>query len=161
MITKGCRNPTVICGHRYLYLKSFDFPCKLTNVISPKGIIVTHRDFLPGRVFPKSNQLFVCIKADRDRHPFPQLHIVQNPDDDLMRQRYTSTWKARYIPHWPQGGLIQRDRSRGNRFENIAYIGVEEEITMELKVSKWAKKLNHMGLTWYPITEKEKWHNYS
>ena len=36
---------------------------------------------------PNSRQLFVCCQADRSRHNYAQIHIVQNPrglDKNLM-----------------------------------------------------------------------------
>ena len=140
----------------FLYLKKFNFPCKLTNVVPSDGIIIAHRDFLPSKLVPNSKQVFVCIKADRDKHPFAQLHIVQNPNDDL-----DFMWQRHYLPHWPQGRLIPRDGKREDRFENIAYLGSEYELAQEIKGSSWEKQLCSLGLTWHLVTEKNRWNDYS
>ena len=105
---------------------------------------------------PNSKQLLICIKADRDKHPFAQLHIVQNPDDDL-----TYMWPRHYLPHWPQGMLIPRDGNRGDRFENIAYFGKKHELAQELKSYQWEEYLCSLGLKWHIITEEHRWHDYS
>lgn len=140
----------------FLYLKKFNFPCKLTNAIPPDGVIIAHREFLPGKLMPNSKQLFVCIKADRYKHPFAQLHIVQNPTDDL-----DVIWQRYYLPHWPQGRLIPRDGKREDRFENIAYFGSEIELAQEIRRSSWEKRINSLGLTWHQVTEKDRWNDYS
>jgi hypothetical protein len=140
----------------FLYLKKFNFPCNLTNVFPSDGIIIAHRDFLPGILMPNSKQLLVCIKADRYKHPFAQLHIVQNPNDDL-----NSMWQRHYLPHWPQGRLIPRDGNRGDIFENIAYLGTEYELAQEIKNSSWERQICSLGLTWHLVKEKDRWNDYS
>lgn len=140
----------------FLYLKKYNFSCNLSNLVPPDGIIIAHRDFLPSKLTPNSKQLFVCIKADRDKHPFAQLHIVQNPNDDL-----NFMWQRHYLPHWPQGRIIPRDAKRGERFENIAYLGNEYELAQEVKSSSWEKQINSLGLTWHLVTEKDMWNDYS
>lgn len=138
----------------YLYLKTDGFPCQLVNTIPNEGIVVAHRDSFPYELRPTSKVLMVCIKADRNLHPYAHLHIVQNPQE-------TKTFKNTYfIPHWIQPGLIPRDSQRGELFENIGYFGISHNLAKELKAPSWRKKLRELGLNW-KIIAREKWHDYS
>ena len=62
----------------YLYLNDYGFPCKLVDEIPDEGIIVTHRDYLDDSFRPSAKSMLVCLRADVDRHPYSQLHVVQN-----------------------------------------------------------------------------------
>ena len=98
------------------YLSKLGFPCHLTSQLPDEGIIVTHREFFSNRMIPNRRQLFVCVVADFWRHPFAQLHIVQNARDPLLT-RTSPAWPAGFMPHWPETALIPRDPARGETFE--------------------------------------------
>lgn len=138
----------------YLNLKDRGFPCQLIKTLPSEGIIVTHRAFLPFHLRPSPKVLIVCIKADYDPHPYAQLHLVQNPQDvNKVKQGY-------YISYWPQPGLIPRDPNRGDRFENIAYFGIEKNLAPELRAPAWSEKLKDLGLNWQVIS-RDRWNDYS
>jgi hypothetical protein len=150
----------------YLRLKATGFPCELVGTIPHEGIILAHWDSLPSDLRPNSTQLIACFQADRARHPYAQIHIVQNPlglDTDLMLlgDRYLLPGKRYYMPHWSQPGLIPRDPTRGDRFENIAFFGIEENLAPELRGAAWREQLAAMGLKWQAVTQFERWHDYS
>ena len=65
----------------YLYLKADGFPCNLVGTIPDEGIVIAHRDSLPYELRPTPKVLMVCIKPDRNPHPYAQLQVVQNPQD--------------------------------------------------------------------------------
>jgi hypothetical protein len=138
----------------YLRLKTDGFPCKLTGIIPNEGIILAHRSSLPFNLIPKPKQLIVCLKADHEQHPYAQLQVVQNPQDTkTVRDSY-------YISLWSQPGLIPRDLARGDRFENIAYFGIEKNLAPELRDSSWSEQLKSLGLRWL-IASQERWNDYS
>ena len=58
----------------------------------------------------------VSVRADREPMFYAHYEILQNK---------SSLWAKNhlYIPHWPQPGLIERDRSRGQSIENISFFG--------------------------------------
>jgi hypothetical protein len=124
-----------------------------------EGIVVAHWDFLPQSVQPGSKVLIVCIQADRAQHPYAQLHIVQNPQEEML-VRSIKLWESYFMPLWPQPGLIPRDRARGDRFENIAYVGREENLARELRESEWQEQLKDLGLQW-EIVSRDRWHHYT
>lgn len=144
----------------YLRLKGDGFPCELIGSIPESGIIVAHWDFLSVNLKPGPKVLFVCIQADRARHPYAQLHIVQNPQEEML-VRSVTFWESHYIQYWPQPGLIPRDPARGERFENAAYIGRELNLAPELKETSWYEQLKTMGLHWRVVDSRDRWNDYS
>ncbi|NEP79124.1 MAG: hypothetical protein F6K17_01925 [Okeania sp. SIO3C4] len=138
----------------YLYLKEDGFPCTLVGTIPDEGIVIAHRDSFPYELRPTPKVLMVCIKPDRNPHPYAQLQVVQNPQDAKnLRNSY-------YIPLWRQPGLIPRSLERGDRFENIGYFGISHNLAPELKAGSWSKQLEELGLNW-KVIPKHRWHDYS
>jgi hypothetical protein len=138
----------------YLHLKRSGFPCHLIGSLPDEGIVLGHRDSLKYELRPTQKVLMVCMKADQAAHPYAQMHVVQNPQETEVVEN------AYFICHWPQPGLIPRDSSRGDRFENIAYFGISYNLAPELKDPSWSQTLADMGLQW-TIVPKERWHDYS
>ncbi len=139
------------------YLKKKGFQCYLTNIIPAHGIIITHRDFLKNQMKPSSTQLFVCIIADTYRHPYAQLHIIQNQADKISKQ---NQWPSFFIPHWPENGLIERAKNRKNQFVNVSYFGSLKRLAPQLRNTGFKQKLQEMGFNW-TIVPPNKWNDYS
>ncbi len=148
----------------YLYLKSIGFSCELINDLPDDGVVVTHTDFISTHFKPKPKMLLVCIQADRPRQPYAHLYLVQNVQDATQNPQAVFNrlffGTRYYIPYWPQPGLIPRDPSRGDRFENIAYLGIKENLAPELQDPAWANQLADLGLRWHVIGP-EAWNDYS
>lgn len=143
----------------YLYLKATDFPCQLTTTIPTEGIVISHRQFLPNNLQPGAKLLIICLQADRVRHPYAQLHVVQNPRQQAF-QRLFKPWESYYITHWPQPQLIPRNPSRGDRFENVAFFGLEQNLIPDLRQPSWSKRLSERGLNWQVYSNPKQWNNY-
>lgn len=144
----------------YLRLKESGFPCKLISILPDSGIVVAHWDFLAPDIKPGAKILLVCIQADRARHRYAQLHLVQNPQEEML-VRSVNLWKSYYMPFWPQPGLIPRDTARVNTFQNAAYIGRAINLAPELQETSWSEKLQAIGLNWHVIEQRDRWHDYS
>lgn len=138
----------------YLRLKEHNFPCQLVDTLPDEGIVLAHRDSLPYELRPASKVLLVCLKADREPHPYAQFHIVQNPEEAKLLSN------SLYIPHWPQPGLIRREVTRGNQIKNAVYMGISYNLAPELKEAAWQGKLQQLDLSWQ-IRPRELWHDYS
>jgi hypothetical protein len=150
----------------YLHLKADGFPCELVGTIPPAGVILAHWDSLPADFKPNSKQLIVCFQADRARHPYAQVHIVQNPQGALTQlmllgDRYLLPGEIAFMPLWAQPGLIPRDPTRGDRFENVAFFGLAENLAPELREPAWAEQLAAIGLQWHLVSEFDRWSDYS
>lgn len=156
-VKRGMYNWTL---QTYLRLQENGFPCELIGEIPESGIIVAHWDFLPQDLKPGSKLLFVCIQADRARHPYAQLHLVQNPQEEMLL-RSVDLWKSYYMPYWPQPSLIARDRARGDLFQNVAYVGRAINLAPQLQDESWREKLKAMGIDWRVVDQRDRWHDYS
>lgn len=143
----------------YLHLKDKEFPCQLVGTMPTEGIVLAHRDFLPDNLQPTPKLLIVCLQADRDSHPYAQLHVIQNTQDEMTSQ-LGSVWQSYYMPHWRQAMLIPRDSRRGDKFENVAFFGVIGTLAPELQTDVWIQHLHALGLIWN-VVEFQRWHDYS
>jgi len=144
----------------FLRLKDNGFRCELANSPPSRGIIIAHKDFLGEFSRPNRFTLLICLKSDRLPHSYAQIHVVQNPNDNLggMQQEFV---KSFFIPHWVQPSLIARDTARSDKFRNICYMGSEFELSEEFKKDSWEKTLKNMGLNWHCNTAANSWADYS
>lgn len=150
----------------YLRLRENRFPCQLVSQLPDTGIVIAHRAYLPDRLKPNSHQLLVCLQADWGRHPYAQVHVVQNARQKGKRYLPITDYLLRcctnvHLKHWPQPGLIPRRPGRAEIFENIVYFGTEENLAGELKEASWAGRLSALGLNWITNTNANSWHDYS
>lgn len=144
----------------YLYLSKYGFPCQLVNVMPDKGIVLSHRDYLEDSFKPNSKLLLVCLRADVDRHPYAQLHVVQNPHQEIPKG-FMSLWESHFIPHWPQPSIIPRNPERGDIFENVTFLGNEINLVPEFREQIWYDQLKDLGLKFQKKLSHDEWHDYS
>jgi hypothetical protein len=138
----------------FLQLKRAEIDCELVSEFPDEGIVLGHRRSLPSVFRPPARLLLVCLKADYDWHPYAQIHVVLNPKETKTHR------KTFYMPHWPQPGLVPRDLARGDRFENIAYIGAIENLAPELRDASWEKQVAGMGMKWL-LPAQDRWNDFS
>jgi hypothetical protein len=143
----------------YAYLSRMGFPCHLTDRLPEEGIVVTHREFFRNRMVPGPRQLFVCVVADFYRHPFAQLHLVQNGHHPLLVRR-SPAWPAAYVPLWTETELKPRDPARGETFKNIGYFGLPTRLAPQLRSETFATLLRNHGFT-FRIVDRHHWNDYS
>lgn len=143
----------------YLYLNDYGFPCKLVDTMPDEGIVVSHRDYLSDSFRPSSKSLLVCLRADVDRHPYSQLHVVQNPHQAIPKG-FMTLWESHFIPHWSQPSIIPRDPNRGDRFENVTFLGNEINLVSEFREQGWYEALKNLGLKFQKKLNHDEWHNY-
>jgi hypothetical protein len=136
----------------YIRLKGSGANCQLVDTIPESGIIIAHRYSLPFHFKPTVNQFLICVKADHDRHPYAHLHVVQN-----VQEANDSSY---YIPLWAQPGIIPRNPARGNKFENIAYFGIEKNLASQLQDSRWHQVMSDLGVN-FSVVSKKRWNDYS
>jgi len=146
----------------YLCLMRAGFQCKLVHSMPDAGIIISHRAFLSDDFCPNVKQLLVCIKADWGRHPYAQIHIVQNRHEGFSRvYRYFMPGKSYFMTHWLQSGIKPRAGDRENLVKNIAYIGREVNLADELKTQDWHDRLSDLGFNWLPVFNPLLWHDFT
>jgi hypothetical protein len=143
----------------YLRLKQDNFPCQLTDTFPQAGIVLAHRDSLRYDIKPNSKTLIICVEGSQTSHPFAQFRVVHNQRELFQTAKSHNNWQGQtrisvakgchFIRHWPQPGIIPRDRDRGDRFENVAYFGTGANLASELLQPAWKEKLASLGLSWH------------
>jgi hypothetical protein len=142
----------------FLYLKAYGFPCVLTASLPDEGIIITHSDLLSTFLRPSAEQFIVEIKPDRSlRCIFSNFVIVQNKRDSVHFGMRRLLINSAFVDYWPQAGLMPRDPTRGDRFENICYMGNEEQFLDNAE--ELGLELRKLGLKWRMVPRNE-WHDY-
>jgi hypothetical protein len=132
-------------------LRRADILPTIGDALVPGCINIAHRDSLNRLLTPYHRSYVVGIRADR-----PPLHscnweIAQN---DLAPKRS----RMRYLPLWPQPGLITRDAARGSRIERIAYFGRTSSAPAWFYDGAFAGELSRLGVT-FEIRD-EQWFDY-
>lgn len=143
----------------YLYLNDYGFPCQLVDTMPDEGIVISHRDYLKESVQPGSKLLLICLRADVDRHPYAQLHVVQNPYQAIPKKIMT-LWESHFIPHWLQPSIIPRDPDRGSIFENVMFLGNAVNLVPEFRSPTWYEELEKLGLKFKTKLSHDQWHDY-
>ena len=94
----------------------------------------------------------IGVRADRPPMYGCARVVVQNNlvDDDPTH---------RFIPLWPQPGLVPRDRARGARIENIAYFGRATSLEPWIERGDLRQRLAALGVT-LRVCERS-WNDYS
>jgi hypothetical protein len=143
----------------FIRLREHGFPCHLTHTIPPAGIVITHSDFLPRFLRPTRQQFFVEIKPDRLLNcRFANFVIVQNRHDPIRSGFARWLIDSAFVYYWPQPGLVSRNADRGDRFENICFMGNERQFLKEGQLI--AAELTRLGLMWRMVP-RSGWHDYS
>jgi hypothetical protein len=105
----------------------------------------------------------VCYQADRPRHPFAHMHLVQNGEDAGYNGRSALARLAglqlRYVPLWTQPGLLPREESRGDTFTNVGYFGIRDELDPSLAEAAFTDRLHERGFN-FTIIDPTRWHDY-
>jgi hypothetical protein len=171
----GARHAVTV--RTYIELRRDGFPCELTDELRPDAIVVTHTDFLPhtgsdadspwkrrGRLDDAMRSAFVlCYQADRPRHPYAHVHLVQNGADATHNGHSVLGRLAgldlRYLPLWTQPGLLPRRQTRGDEFTEVVFFGIPGELDPGLADPVWHERLRRRGFN-FRIADVADWHDY-
>jgi hypothetical protein len=149
----------------YLQLTATGIACQLTRELPQEGIVLCHSNVLRPVDWSAQTQqnlqwaasperFLICIKAEAALSAIAPMHIVQNPAEaSPLANRY-------FIPHWPQPQLLKRSHSRGDRFENLAFLGHDNSLAAELKSPDWQNALAERGLCWQVVANTNHWNQY-
>lgn len=138
----------------YLRLSAAGVNCQLASDLPEEGIVLCHGNALrTAEIKPSAKRLLVCMKAEGPLSAAP-FHIVQNPTEaSCFANRY-------FIPHWPQPQLFARDKDRGDRFENLAFFGHQDNLAKELQSYAWQVALAERGLRGRVVANSNPWNQY-
>ncbi|APV48731.1 hypothetical protein BWI17_02950 [Betaproteobacteria bacterium GR16-43] len=96
-------------------LRERGYEVGLSDRFVPGAICIAHRDDANGFASRAADAFLVIVRADRAPVHACDLAIVQNGLDAAPHERF--------VPLWPQPGLLPRDASRGSAIRNLAYHG--------------------------------------
>jgi hypothetical protein len=118
----------------------------------PAGeICLVHRDDLNEFASGAHRAYIVAVRADRPPVKVAQWVIEQNalaPDSG----------RRRFLPHWPQPGLVARDSTRGERVARMAYFGRTGALPAWLSEPSFGAALEEQGVA-LEIRDRA-WHDY-
>jgi hypothetical protein len=151
-----------VTTHSWIYqtwslLQKSGIPCNLLETLPVSDIAI----FLSMSLAAKSktslnpNLFLVDIVAHSRPHPAAHFHLVHN--------KAHARWLPRslFIPHWPQPYLIPRDPHRGDRFENVCFVGDPEQLALEFIFPSWSERLKKELQLHFQIRTADQWHDYS
>ena len=143
----------------FMHVRALDLSCDITCTFPDEGIIVAHSDFLPSSAKPTTRRFIVEIKPDRHlKCMFTNFVIVQNRRDSLHKWMVRLFVPSAFVHCWPQPGLIPRDHSRGDKFENIRFFGSRHQFLHD--EDKLRSNIEELGLRW-KVVPRDEWHDYS
>src|SRR5471032_480327 len=116
----------------------------------PGTISIVHRDDMNHFASDGHASYLVVVRADRARVAACDIAIAQNA---LKLAR-----NERFIPLWPQPGLVPRDPSRGTRVEHIAYHGRTGTVPAWFGDPGFRRDLDRRGMR-FDVRESE-WERY-
>lgn len=143
----------------YLYLQAAGVNCRLSSTLPDAGVILTHSDFLSANMCASRTQFLVEIKPDRPLAcTFANFVVTQNRRDPIASGFRRFLIPSAPVPYWPQPGLRPRDPARGDRFENVSYMGNPEQFLADRDAL--AAEVAQLGLQWR-MMPRERWSDYS
>ncbi len=132
-------------------------PCNLIHTIPVSDVAIFLKMSLTTKCKPSlsPNLFLVDVVAHGSPHPAAHFHLVHN--------KAHARWLPRslFIPHWPQPYLIPRDPDRGDRFENICFVGDPAQLALEFIAPSWRERLKSELQLNFKIKGSDQWHDYS
>lgn len=142
--------PSAWCMLTYLRLRArSDRPLRLSNRPDRAAINVVHAHQLAG-LGGARDCFFVSARADLDNRLFAHAQVVQN--------RAQSGPDAVWIDHWPQPGLLARERPI-EAVRAVGYLGIVYNGNLALGEEYWTTLLATRGMA-FVKPEVEHWHDY-
>lgn len=144
-------------------LRDAGFDCEIVGKLPASGIVCAHPQALPAHLPFRAELYLVSMQLDWWIYPYANCHVVANIAQasglDALAEVYREP--VFYIPHWIHAGLVARDPLRGDRFENVAYVGGVANLAEPFRSSAWADQLRGHGLTWIVNDSERTWHDFS
>jgi hypothetical protein len=130
------------------------YPVTLSPTFVPGAVCVAHNDHVEpdGR---SAHSFVVAIRADRPRTFICDWQVVQSPSSKLWISK-----RDYYIPFWPQPNIIPRIESRGNRVENLVYMGEQRNLAARFRTRDFEDQLARLGVR-LKVRGRDQWQDYS
>jgi len=132
-------------------LVELGFDVTLGETFPPGALCVAHWDALNRYMSGAHRARVIGVRADRPPLFGCECVVVQN---NLLPE----TAHRRYVPLWPQPGLIARDPARGDRVERIAHFGRTERVPGWMSGTLLRERLAAIGATL--VISEQQWNDY-
>lgn len=149
----------------YLMLKNQNIPVQICNDYPEQGILLIHRAFV--RSFVWNPRLFVVsMQWDYKRDDRAQLHLVSNhwktrPSALGLMDRISAPGLQFFVQPPMHPHLVERNPDRGDRFENIAFLGAEKNLEADFQTPYFREKIRELGLKFLIVDDPAKMNDYS
>jgi len=117
---------------------------------APGAACVAHRDDLDRFASGAHASFLVAVRADRAPVHACDIAIAQNALDLRANERY--------VPLWPQPGMLARGKDRDTRVQTLAYFGRTSSAPAWFRDPRWRASLARRGVS-FEIREHA-WHDY-
>lgn len=138
-------------------LQKSGIPCNLLETLPVFDIAIFLSMALASKCKPSLNPNLFLVDIVAHNHPHPAAHF------HLVHNKAHARWLPRslFMPHWPQPYLIPRDPDRGDRFENVCFLGDPEQLALEFIFPSWSERLEKELQLHFKIKTADQWHDYS
>ena len=123
-------------------LRDAGMPVRLDNRVPGEGLVVFYagdKKRVWREIDPRGRAMLVAVRSDRHPVGFADVEIVQNASSADGR-------RTRYLPHWPQPGLLPRDPARGTRIRTLLFPGTPQNLDAGFAGEPWRRFLAERGL---------------
>ncbi len=132
-------------------LRAAGIEARFGDRFPPGALCIAHRDDLNKFTSGAQRAFVVAVRADRPPVCIGERVIVQN---NVM----PDTQRRRFVPLWPQPGLLPRNPDRGDRLETMAYFGREGALPPWFREPHFAAALAQCGVRFE--IRHDAWHDY-
>ena len=149
----------------YLMLKGQGLQVRICMEYPQEGILLVHKAFV--KHFVWNPELFVIsMQWDYKRDDRAQVHLVSNKykthSSSLgWMDRFTFSGLQYFVQPPMHPVLIPRSSERGDRFENVAFIGAEKNLESEFRTDAFRDGVARLGMKFVIVDDPGKMTDYS
>lgn len=120
-------------------LESVGLTVSISEEFRPDSINIAHRDSLNRFWMPYARYYIVGVRADRSPIKVSDWELLQNKAQSISARQ-------RYLPLWPQPGLLAREATRGHQITCIGYFGRPGASSTWLDDPHFRRRLADLGV---------------
>jgi len=141
-------------------------PVQSISSMPKEGVVIAHTGDLNLHSPPPPGVYLVCYQGDWERSLWAHEHIVANhfqaTCSSLSRaDRLFGVGLRYHLPFIPEPRLTPRSQERGDRFEQIAYMGTPYNLIPELQTVQWTERMKKLGLIFHVESDVSKHGDYT
>lgn len=149
----------------FLMLRDQGLDVQICHDFPERGILLIHKSHV--KIFKWNPNLFVVsLQWDYTRDDRAQMHLVSNEYKTTNSSlgwldRLSFPGLQRYVPPVMHPVIIPRDPARGDRFENIAFIGDPKNLDKAFRTGSFRAMVEGLGMRFIIRSEPDKMSDFS